>query len=125
MGHGCAERGTEVSPQDHRIHITETPLGLGLLRGGPQLLSLELVPKAPNRAARDCLMPSLPKFILRVPLVLSAKKAGNSHPTSQRTSGLPMLLRTRAPTPSDCSRLSSEKVTFLDHAMPKAKKRAF
>lgn len=74
MGHGCAERGTEVSPQDHWIHITETPLGLGLLRGGPQLLSLELVPKAPNRAARDCLMPSLPKFILRIPPVLSAKK---------------------------------------------------
>lgn len=89
MGHGCAERGTEVSPQDHRIHITETPLGLGLLWGGPQLLSLELVPKTPNRAARDCLRPSLPKFILRVPPVLSAKK----QETATQLASVPQVCR--------------------------------
>lgn len=36
-----------------------------------------------------------------------------------------MLLRTRAPTPSDCSRLSTEKATFLEDAMSMAQTRRF
>lgn len=32
-----------------------------------------------------------------------------------------MLLRTLAPTPSDCSRLSTDRVTFLEDAISKSK----
>lgn len=120
----CTFCSGPLSPQSRNLLLAGVSLGAGGEGGGggAQMPDLDLAPMAPHKVAHVGFGPAIPKFALSV---LPVPQKSTKQPPNQHTSDLPMLLRTLAPTPSDCSWLSTERVTFLEDTMLQSQKELF